>query len=511
MGEDGSAKRNSQHERDLAYYILFRLLISLGLLSWSIWALYDNPEELLAVRPQFYLAATAFFFMGASAGLAPKYAKEPTFVWLQIIVDAIFVSALLAADGIQSPLFILYSLNIVGSVRIISPTGVLIVAFLDTCIFLLVVWYIQSYGGNKALPEMNLYSQLAFRVFGLLLIGVLASSLAQRQVETQRTLAAQVRQTERLSLQHRNLLKQLPIAMFLVDDGVISFQNQTSLRFFGDVKSQKLDALMTVSSDHWEFPHKRGEESWLLDVRCIDIDEQRQVLLFEDVASMREMEARSLKEMRLAAVGRLAASLAHEIRNPLASLSGAAQLLAETQSSRLHQIILREVKRLNGLVEDFLRSAKPPSLQRKFINPNKIVEQVIESFRLDPRSGHLSIELNLFSSEDEVFLDEEHFSQVLWNLIINASQATTEGDKLVIDSRNEDKKWVLSLSDTGAGIEDELIGKIFDPFFTMRSGGTGLGLATVERIIHGHGGRIRVESTLGEGTSFVIEIPILRS
>jgi two-component system sensor histidine kinase PilS (NtrC family) len=484
----------------------------LGLLLWSVWVLKDNPEILLSVRPQFYLAATAFFFMGVSAGLAPRFAKKNQFIWSQMFVDAIFVSALLSVDGLQSPLFILYSLNILGAVRLLSARGVLFVSFLDAISFLFVVFYGGLYQKDlEAIPDLFLYTQIVFRVFGLLLVGVLASSLAQRQAETQRNFVAQVRQTQQLSLQHQSLLKRLPLAMFLVDDGVISFQNAASIRYFGEVNNKDIDNVLDQQAEHWELEWSSVAGSGLLEARTVHLDEHRTVFLFEDVTVLRAMEAKSLRETRLAAVGRLAASLAHEIRNPLASLSGAAQLLEEGQKNKLHTIILREVKRINELVEDFLQSARPPSLKRRFVVPEPLIFEVMEAFSLDPRGAHLEVKLDLSDDNMEVFIDEKLIRQVLWNLIINAAYATQGGDILFLKTERIDQNWVMYIADTGSGIEPELCSKIFDPFVTMRSGGTGLGLATVERIVQGHGGEITVESTVGVGSTFQVFIPLLRS
>lgn len=401
----------SQKARDLAFYILFRLIISLGILLWSVWFLKDTPESLLAVQSEFYLAATAFFFMGASAGLAPRFANNPAFIWSQVLVDAIFVSALVSAQSVESPFFMLYSLNIIGAVRLLPPVGVLVVSVLDTGAFL-VVMSIEVLSSTElgTTPDLFMYTQIVFRIFGLLLIGILASSLAYRQAETQRNFAAQIQQTRLLSQQHQHLLKRLPIAMFLVDDGVVSFQNAASIRYFGEVLNLVIEDVLDQQADHWELKWSSSAGEGLLEARTVHLDEYRKVFLFEDVTQLREMEAKSLRETRLAAVGRLAASLAHEIRNPLASLSGAAQLLQEATENKLHTIILREVKRLNELVEDFLRSAKPPSLKRAFLSPEPIIAEVIETFSVDPRAGHLRVELSLHEDAIEVFFGRKTFS-----------------------------------------------------------------------------------------------------
>lgn len=502
----------SQTERDLAFFILFRLIISLVILLWSVWFLRDNPEDLLAVQSQFYLAATAFFCMGVSAGLAPKYGRNPFFIWSQVLIDTIFVSTLISAQGLESPFFMLYSINIIGAVRLLPSLGVLMVSILDASAFLCIIFIQEGlYNQLDGSSDLFMYTQIVFRIFGLLLVGALASSLAQRQAETQRNFVEQIQQTRLLSEQHQHLLKRLPLAMFLVDDGIVSFQNAASIRYFGEVLNTPIEEVLDQTAEHWELKWSSQAGEGLLEARTVHLDDFRRVFLFEDVTQLREMEAKSLREVRLAAVGRLAASLAHEIRNPLASLSGAAQLLQEKNQNKLHTIILREIKRLNELVEDFLRSAKPPSLERTFLVPEPIIFEVMEAFAIDPRAIHIRVELSLSEEKTEVFLDKKHFQQVLWNLILNASYATQEGDVLMLQTVREEKYWVMSISDTGSGIEPELCTKIFDPFVTMRSGGTGLGLATVERIVQGHGGVITVESTVGVGTTFYVKIPLLRS
>ena len=171
-------------------------------------------------------------------------------------------------------------------------------------------------------------------------------NLAARHDETQRSLFAQVRRVQKLSQQHESLLKRLPIAMLLVDKGRIYFQNEPAMVFFGETQHKLVIDIFPKIEERWEQSWEHMGGVWLLEIRCIDLDADRQVFLVEDVSQLREMESRSLREVRMAAVGRLAASLAHEIRNPLASLSGVTQLLNQNQGNKLHTIILREVQQL---------------------------------------------------------------------------------------------------------------------------------------------------------------------
>ena len=135
---------------------------------------------------------------------------------------------------------------------------------------------------------------------------------------------------------------------------------------------------MNISGERWDLLWNRDDTQILLEGRELELVGGERLILFEDVTRLREIEEKANREDRLAALGRLAASLAHEIRNPLASVSGSVQLLAEKDKSPLHDIIIREVKRLNALVENFLASSRPPALQRVYMDPNEVIDEVLD-------------------------------------------------------------------------------------------------------------------------------------
>ena len=183
------------------------------------------------------------------------------------------------------------------------------------------------------------------------------------------------------------------------------------------------------------------------------------------------------------------------------------QLLQERNGSRLHQIILREVHRLNRLVEDFLTSSKPLSLTLAPAQPAAIIAEILTAFENDPRCQGKSVH-HTFQAEPTLMLDSARFHQVIWNLLINAAHATGVGGNITITVRQgEDEEVEIAVSDDGIGISPEKLLRIFDPFYTTRTGGTGLGLANVDRIIRAHGGTVAVESTEGEGTTFFVRLP----
>lgn len=215
---------------------------------------------------------------------------------------------------------------------------------------------------------------------------------------------------------------------------------------------------------------------------------------------------------RLAALGELSAGMAHEIRNPLASIRGTAEILrdgikTDDPRSEFATILIREVDRLNRVVADFLNFAKPASAERTRIDLVAALGEVLELTRLAAaKKGIVVSRVGLPSLE--LVADGNQLKQAFLNLILNAFEAMPEGGKLTMTTRAGDGEASLAFADSGSGIPSEHLARIFSPFFTTRRDGTGLGLAITHRIIAGHGGRIEVASTPGVGTTFTVILPL---
>jgi signal transduction histidine kinase len=219
-----------------------------------------------------------------------------------------------------------------------------------------------------------------------------------------------------------------------------------------------------------------------------------------------------------AALAELAGGFIHEIKNHLSTLGLNLQLLAEDfQEPENHrerraleriQKLQGECQRLVDVANDFLRFARIQDLDKKPTNLAKIIEDMIDFFGPTARSA--SIEIKSFVSGDlpAVHLDGELFKQAILNLMLNAEQAMPEGGEITIQAIEEKNALWLHLIDTGKGIPPEVMGKIFQPFFSTRTGGHGLGLPTTRKIVEAHGGAIEVQSEIGRGTKFTIKLPI---
>jgi len=271
------------------------------------------------------------------------------------------------------------------------------------------------------------------------------------------------------------------------------------------------------------------------------------VVIFQDVTDVVAMEADLTRSERLAAVGELSANIAHEIRNPLASISGSIQILmsesnVDGESARLMGIVARETDRLDHLITDFLSYARPAPTVRRPVEVDRLFSDLIDMIELTlPDNIKLKIDIKPGHWLDA---DANQLSQMLWNLCLNALQAMPEGGQLGIsvgtwyedstqaapasfrkestevsaaDSGESNQQagamdarvgWLeIKISDTGCGISDQILADIFEPFFTTKQQGTGLGLSTVHRIVENHGGELQLESQPGEGTVFQIRFP----
>jgi signal transduction histidine kinase len=225
-------------------------------------------------------------------------------------------------------------------------------------------------------------------------------------------------------------------------------------------------------------------------------------------------EAQLIRSEKLAALGQLAAGIAHEIRNPLTSINILIHSLTENLSSGNSQkedlkVIEEEIHRINEIVDQFLRFAKPAPPLLKKGDVISIFEETLQLLRPQIEKQGIVIQKE-FQPLPPILMDREQMKQVILNLLLNAVQAMPKGGNLVLKGHiPEGDRWIrLSIQDSGVGISGEDINKLFDPFFSTKEGGIGLGLSIAHRIIDQHHGKIEVESTPGEGTLFTVWLPI---
>jgi signal transduction histidine kinase len=238
--------------------------------------------------------------------------------------------------------------------------------------------------------------------------------------------------------------------------------------------------------------------------------EQRLVHVFQDCADLRTLEERLLQSERLATVGRFASQIAHEIRNPLNSISLNVEMLedevAENEEARgLIRSVLGQLDRLNNIIGDYLRFSRFPKPQLQRGNIESVVRAVSASFKPPSR---ITVSIKLAPSTPEVWLDEGLLRQVMDNLLLNAVDAIAGEGRIDIETDVLDRFVVIRVRDSGMGISSETQEKLFEPFFTTKAHGTGLGLATSQQILFEHNGHLLVDSQPGKGATFSALLPI---
>jgi len=238
-----------------------------------------------------------------------------------------------------------------------------------------------------------------------------------------------------------------------------------------------------------------------------------QVLILRDLREVRRLEAEVRRQDKLAALGKLAAGVAHEIRNPLSSIKGMTTFLAEqfpegSEAKVAAGVMNQEVDRLNRTISELLDFARPTDLKRRLTDIGLLLARSIQLINQDAANQDIRIDMRIADGLCPVQVDPDRLNQCLLNLYLNAVQAMSGGGTLrVVCDVENDRYLRIRISDTGPGIAAEHLGRIFDPYFTTKNKGTGLGLAVVHKIIEAHQAHLNVESSPGNGTTITIQLP----
>jgi two-component system sensor histidine kinase HydH len=242
------------------------------------------------------------------------------------------------------------------------------------------------------------------------------------------------------------------------------------------------------------------------------------VLLFQDLREIEELKEAVEREKHLAALGRLAAGVAHEVRNPLSSLKGFAQFFRTkfapgSEEERYSDIMIEEVERLDRVVQELLEFARPLEPDRRPTAPNAIIEEALALVSEDAQFRHVAVERRLAGELPDVMVDPMQMRQAVLNVFLNAIEAMGDGGTLIVESGETTapdgaRSVTLGITDTGPGMSAPELDKLFEPFYTTKPKGTGLGMTVVSRVVEQNGGRVQVASVQGEGTTFTFVLPV---
>jgi two-component system, NtrC family, sensor histidine kinase PilS len=459
------------------------------------------------------------------------------FIPSQLLYDLLLASYLIFVTGINESIFLFsYLLNIVLASFIYQLNGALVVATLSGLVYA-IIFYI-----NKDTNNNNQLYTLAYNELLFLLTALLCGQLLDELKKQNNLLISKEADINKLKILNDRLLNSIPVGILLIDSNEnITHINKQAMELLENSKlsgsiSKKIsellpslegilaiwDAMPEAKRLRYKFKHKISADKiklFSLQVTPLPADpaesntNAQKIIIFQDVSKITELEHRLEAETRLASVGQLAAGIAHEIRNPLASISGSIETLhsnlktPSSEDKKLINIALREIKRLNMLITEFLQFAKPKVENFLYNDLGKIITEVTEAIQIRTKD---MVQCNFIIDiphDLRVYSDSEQLKQVFFNLFINSVEAAKDKHiQIKIAATQNTNGALLYIQDNGAGIPVELSKKIFDPFYSTKSYGTGLGLSTVAQILKSHKGTIRTLPST-EGATFEIFLP----
>jgi two-component system sensor histidine kinase HydH len=241
-----------------------------------------------------------------------------------------------------------------------------------------------------------------------------------------------------------------------------------------------------------------------------------EVLLIRDLTNVKRLEKELRRNEQLAALGKMAAGVAHELRNPLSSIKGLAVLLkakfsVPSYEAETADILVKEVERLNRSIGELLDYAKPAQLKRDAASIQEIIGKTVSLVQVDAQSYNIDIRLEMDNDIPPILVDTDKMNQVFLNLFLNAIQAMEHGGELVVRTEKDRQTIIITIRDSGVGIEPENLNRVFDPYYTTKNDGTGLGLAMSSKIVEEHGGKIELSSVYGEVTEVRVILPLVNN
>jgi two-component system sensor histidine kinase PilS (NtrC family) len=539
----------------LKWLMAFRVVAATLLLGLAIGIQAYKRED---IDPVYQVLLVVTFALTIAYALLLRSFTTPKalahFAHGQVGGDLLLETILVARTaGIVSPFSVLYVITATFASLLMRRRGGLMAAgiavILFGCVALLQTYQPEIWAGwfqSSTLKPPEILQAFLVHGLAILIVGYLSGTLAEQRHRADQSLIEKERELSNLAELNENIVSSIPSGVFTTNlKGQITFLNQAAREIMGYAEGQALSQPWWEVF-HWEPQDLFSEATVLpavpvkLEVKPKLADGAQLVLgmtlspltqggvqiglvgVFKDLTKERELEDEMRRREWFAKIGEMSAGMAHEIRNPLGGMAGALQMLRKDQaldgdSARLMDVAIREATRLNTIVTEFLRYSRPPDLNLKECDLRVLLEETIALIKHDDRSPSAPvITLEHDPRVATIQVDPDKMKQVFWNLATNALQAMPSGGRLMVSTA---RRRVMSgarsgdiveiaFQDTGGGINRDDLNKIFFPFFTTKRQGSGLGLATAQRIVDQHGGWIRVESREGKGSRFTVCLPV---
>ncbi len=536
MPNDLSPKKVRGIRKNLQWLMFLRAIILTFFLGATayIQARYKPPYLFTSIECVYLLIGSTYALTIVYSIMLSKIKRLELLAYIQIVGDVLLVTFLIyLTGGVRSIFSFVYLFCIISAGIILYRRGGIIIASLSGILFAgllgLGCGFIPF--GKKVIEGTSdvsyAFYTLAMNLTAFYLVAFLSSNLSQRLVRVEKELERKKVDFRRLERLYVEIIENVTTGLISLnpDDGII-FLNKAGEDILGlglgDIYNEPIKKIFPwVDLERKElyrgeaiFKKADGKEIFLGFSITPLKDKRGRIIVFQDITKIKEMEEQVMRSQRLAAIGEMAAGIAHEIRNPIASISGSIEVLKEeleeiNQTSPLMTIILREVDRLNKFVSNFLQFSRQTMIKKeKFLLKDLIHDILLSLKNRSDWNQEVEVEMEIPASLS-IHGDSGQLRQVFLNLFFNALQAMPNGGSLCISAKNRDESVEIAIQDTGTGMSQDIIDRMFNPFFTTKENGTGLGLAIVHRIVKDHQGEILIKSRQDQGTQVVLTLPIL--
>jgi two-component system, NtrC family, sensor histidine kinase PilS len=534
-------------KRKIVMMMTLRMVIIITLLGSAL-LIQLVSRTILPINPLYFLIfLTSFFTLVYAFGFS-QMKNLKLMAYLQLAGDVLVVTLLLYfTGGVNSPFSFLYILVIITSSILLYRRGSLIIASISSIMYgilvdLLYYGILPYYDLNPSeiaeISDRLIYYYIFIHIFAFYSTALLSSYLSERLRHASSELEEKDEDLSDLRILHQKIIDSISAGLMITNlDGEINFINEAGSEILGlpvhnvlgkEIQSFfteeiRLEEAMEALGKNKLVPYERfflkDKEHLMIGMNMSFLHSQKGIpsgilVIFQNITESRKMQQQFRIQERMAALGTMAAGIAHEIRNPLAAIRGSVQMLEnELETSedqkKLMEIVLTESLRLDHTIRNFLSYAKPKPLEKQKEDLRVIVRDMLT---LIEKSPDFKPEHRIqFSASSEDFIhefDSNQIKQVIWNLCVNALRAMPESGTLRVTLEHDlQDNFLLTFKDEGKGIEPERLNSIFDPFQESTTGGSGLGMAIVYRIIQDHQGRISIHSKPGSGTTVTVRIP----
>jgi two-component system, NtrC family, sensor histidine kinase PilS len=540
-----SPEGSSEQTRRLVALMAARVLIvtlTLGAVV-AIHTLSQRTEELGEPFGWFVMGLLAAVYVAsiAYALVLPRARNVVRFGAIQLVGDVLVITALVhVTGGAESGFASMYVLVVVAANAIGLARRKALLALAGSAVAYVLV---AMLGHARLLPAVpgqpfvpwETTPQAALRAILLNLVAmgaaaILAASLAEQARRAGESAARNRATALDLAALAEDIVRSLSSGLITLDErGIIVTLNSAAADILGQpgLLGQELTQLvpglapLLARAAHEpvrrsEVEYRRKDQTLHLGVSVSPLTDGQgrvrgRVVNFSDLTELRRKDIELKQKERLAAIGRLAAGVAHEIRNPLAAISGSIELLKSgpgpaADNEQLMSIVLREVDRLNQMITDLLAYARPRPLELQTVDLSGLLEETVRVFQQDRSQSGIAARIEPHAG-CPALADPNQMRQVAWNLLRNAAEAMPQGGDVTVRLLSAPDAVGFEVTDCGHGIALEDLERVFDPFFTTKTSGTGLGLATVYRIVEDHKGRVEVESAPERGTRVRVWLP----